>query len=198
MSWINTTRKAALRTSPALFLLSLAACGSHANLSDNFLNKTEPVIDQSELEYRQDRFEEVAAQDRFRECRDEGLTMDRAARASASVGQYHRAARILETCVAEAGVADAVDPDEQMRVMALSIQDHAKAGNVSQARKSLKSFERRFEGRDLYFADGTSFIESMRMVLGMADPSDAGIFSTANVNTTLKSEVRRQHYWATN
>ena len=53
-----------------------------------------------------------------------------------------------------------------------------------------------FQGRDLYFADGTSFTESMGVLIGRENGAGAGRFSTLNVNRNLKNELRRIEQWS--
>jgi len=179
---------------PLLMLGTVAACSSVPSFPGT---RGAPEIDRSAVEFRRERFEAVSAMEQFTACFDEGVEMDRNARQSGNAGQYRRAAEILERCVAEHGGAGAVPEDERMRTLALAIQDHAKAGDVARAREVLAGFRSRFGGRDLYYPDGTAFTEAMEMVLGMASTADAGVFSPANVNPTLKAEIRRQHYWET-
>lgn len=179
---------------PVLLLGTVAACSSVPSLPGT---SSAPEIDRSAVEFRRERFEAVSAREQFTACFDEGVAMDRSARQSGNAGQYRRAAEILERCVVEHGEAGSVPEDERMRTLALAIQDHAKAGDVARAREILNGFQSRFGGRDLYYPDGTAFTEAMEMALGMASTADAGVFSTANVNPTLKAEIRRQHYWET-
>jgi hypothetical protein len=116
----------------------------------------------------------------------------------ANTGQYKRAALIFEGCLDEARASGGIALEERMPVLALAIQSHAKAGDIARARELLERFETQFGGHDLYFADGTSFIESLRLVLGLGADTDAGVFSTANVNPVLKADLRRQRYWQAN
>lgn len=182
-----------LRAAPLLLLASLAACGGTPLLPGS---QSAPEVDRSAVEFRQERFAAVSAQAAFEACYAEGLAMDRSARASANSGQYRQAARIFEGCLTEA--TDTISQEQRMRILALAIQGHAKAGDVARARELLDTFKSQHAGRELYYPDGTAFSEAMAMVLGISGGSDAGVFSTANVNPVLKSEVRRQRYWATN
>ncbi len=131
----------------------------------------------------------------FADCRDEGMGLEARARANANAGQYRRAALILEGCLAEAERSAMIAAEARLPVLAMAIQSHAKAGDVGRAGELLEQLETRFTGLDLYYADGTSFIESLRLALGLATDAEAGAFSTANVNPTLKADLRRQRYW---
>ncbi len=140
----------------------------------------------------------AAAEAAFAACRDEGLSLERSAQATANAGQYKRSAVILEGCLAEAERSGSIAAEDRMPVLALAIQAHVKAGDVGRAGALLEDFEARFSGLDLYYDDGTSFIESLRLAVGLAADTDAGVFSTANVNPTLKADLRRQRYWQAN
>jgi len=130
----------------------------------------------------------------FAACRQEAFALDAKARDSGNAGQYAASARIAERCLAAAPT----DPDrtlDVMQVMALAIQNHAKAGDAVRARELLEDYARRFPERDLYFEDGTAFAPTMAMALGQGDLEDAAATSVANVNPALKTERRRTAYW---
>ena len=55
-----------------------------------------------------------------------------------------------------------------------------------------------FPGKDLFFDDGTSFIETMSALLGRESGHSFGPYSMLNVNAGLKSEMRRVNYWKNN
>ncbi len=149
--------------------------------------------------FRQARYAEISAMRTYRECRDDALALDGQARAEGSSARYLASARLLEKCEAEVGPeATGLALDERMRAYALGIQNHFKGGDVVQARTNLETFKSTFQSADLYFADGSSFVESMEILLGIRDRTAAGEFSVANVSTELKSELRRVRYWTRN
>ena len=149
--------------------------------------------------FRQARYAEISAMRAYRTCRDDALALDGQARGEGSSARYLAAARLLEKCEAEVGPeAASVGVDERMRAYALSIQDYFKGGDVARARTNLETFKQTFDGADLYFADGASFVESMEIILGLRDRTAVGEFSLANVSTEMKSELRRVRYWTRN
>lgn len=173
-----------------LLLLATAGCALTGP-------KTEPeTMAETGIGFRQQRLAQMANAQSFDTCRGEGEELDRHARQSGEPAQYLASARILEGCEATLGTdAELVDTQARMQVYALAIQNYAKGGDLAKARETLGHFEQTFEGRDLYYPDGTSFRETMAMVLGLKAETDAGRFSTANVNKTLKGELRRVQYW---
>jgi hypothetical protein len=146
--------------------------------------------------YRQARFDQISAMRDYRRCRDEGLELDRKARASGSAGTYLASARVLEKCEAGLGPdAEGIALDERMRAYALSVQNYFKGGDVEHARDNFDRFKTRFADHDFYYPDGTSFVLTMEALLGRKEKWTFGEFSTLNINDSLKSEMRRVLYW---
>ena len=149
--------------------------------------------------YREARFAEISAMRQYRQCRDDAIALDTNARKDGSPARYLASARLIETCEAELGSGAAkAGEDERMRAYALSIQNYFKGGDVAGARQNLEKLQKAFPGKDLYFADGSSFIDTMKVLLGLTDRSSVGQFSVANVNSDLKAELRRIRYWQKN
>lgn len=142
--------------------------------------------------YRQARFVEVEAMRTYRTCRDEGLGLDRQARAGAEPGRYLAVARVLEGCEADLGsAAAALAVEERMRAYAVAIQARLKGGDVVGARSGLERFEAAFQDRDLFFDDGASFIETMDAVLDGATPRVG-----SNVPKPVSEELARVARWS--
>lgn len=82
-----------------------------------------------------------------------------------------------------------------MRSYALAIQNYMKGGDVLAARQLLGIFQENFPGEDLYYADGSSFTETMTLLVGMGGPGAAGQLAMSNVGSQIKAELRRADYW---
>lgn len=160
---------------------------------------TQPPSFGEGIDYREQRYSEIQAMREYRACRDHALELDREAQLNHDPAKYLASARMIEKCEAELGpdVAD-VAVDERMRAYALSVQNHLKGGDVEQARVNLDKFTGTFNGQDLYFADGSSFVDTMEVLLGQRGAGSIGRYSDANVNRELKSELRRIRYWERN
>lgn len=177
--------RTALRWALPASLLLLAACNGAA---------TPPAAEG--IGFRQARHAEVAAVTAYRDCREEALLLDRQARSAGAGARYLASARVLERCEAElGGHAPAIPVEERMQVVALTVQNLLKGGDVDAARLALGRFRESFAGRDLYYTDGSSFSETMDLLLGMAEPTATGRFAVANVGATAKAELRRLAYW---
>lgn len=172
-----------------LGLLSLGACSLTQPQSVSF----------DSIGFRESRYEEVSAMRDFRACRDEALQMDSQARASGDPARYLASARLLERCESDLGPeAAGVSTEERMRAFGLTIQNYIKGGDAAAARANLQRFEQAFPHRDLYYADGSSFRETMQVLLGQRDVREFAQFATLNVSGELKDEMRRIDHWKSN
>jgi len=182
-----TKKQAVTGLSFAMIGVALSAC------------VTQPPSFGEGIDFREARYNEISAMRDYRDCRDHALELDREAQTNHDAAKYLASARMIEKCEAKLGpdVAD-IAVDERMRAYALTVQNHLKGGDVEQARVNLDKFTSNFEGQDLYFADGSSFIQTMEVLLGKRGTASLGRYSDANVNRDLKSELRRVRYWARN
>ena len=172
----------------AAVLLALSAC--------NMNGQVNPM---EGIGFREARFQEISAMQQYRQCRDDAIALDEQARSTGNAGRYLASARLLEKCEAEVGPeATGVAQDERMRAYALSVQNYLKGGDVAKAGENFEAFKQAFPGKDLYFFDGSSFIETMAALFGQKKDSDFGKFAMLNVNDTLKGEMRRVRYWKRN
>ncbi len=165
--------------------LTLSACVTQGDLGQD-----------EGIGFRQARFEQISVMRDYRKCKDEALDLDQKARTSGEAARYLASARLLEKCEAEIGPdAAGAAKGERLRAYALSIQNYFKGGDVGKARENLAKLKQAHPGADLYFADGSSFTETMEILLGMKDKGAIAKFSVANVSGDLKSELRRVNYW---
>lgn len=172
-------------------LLSLAACNTYSNQPEPLFSGPTPA----ELSAAAAAERAAGVRSAFAECRAEGLLMLSHASETANNGQYQRAGLIFADCLDEPGVTAEVAAEERLRVLALATLSQLKAGDLASARELHARLASQFADQDLYFADGTSFTESLDMLLSETSDSDAAVFSTANVGAALKSEMRRVRYW---
>ena len=186
----NATVRARLAAVPALLLATLAvtACSTQPKLPDF-----------GSIDFRETRYQDVAALRDFRDCRDQAVELDSQARASGDPARYLSSAELLERCERDLGPdASVVPEDERMRAHGLGIQNFIKGGDAGAARRRLERFKELYPGRDLYYADGSSFRTTMEVLLGHHEERDFGRYSMLNVSTALKGEMRRIQYWKHN
>ena len=166
-------------------LLALGACNMNSQT-----NQAEGIG------FREARFQEISAMREYRACRDEALELDSQARVSGSPGRHLASARLFEKCEADLGPAAAgVAVDERMRAYTLGILNYLKGGDIEKARENFMRFKEAYPSNDLYFVDGSSFVETMEVLLGRKGPWDIGRVAALNVNDALKDEIRRVRYW---
>tara|TARA_B100001287_G_C22600230_1_gene490031 strand:+ start:328 stop:837 length:510 start_codon:yes stop_codon:yes gene_type:complete len=150
----------------------------------------------SGIGFREARFAEIAEMRKFRECVKEGKKLDEIATRSGGFGAYLSSAKILEKCETEIGPNyTGVGVEERMQAYALAIQNYVKGRNIQSAKSSLTKFRLKFANKDFYYPDGTSFLQTMEVLIGTKDPMSFGHLSSLNVNKVLKSEMRRIEYW---
>lgn len=186
----NATIWTRIAAAPALLLamLTVVACSTDKELP-NF----------GSIDFRETRYQDVAALRDFRDCRDQAIELDSQARASGDPARYLSSAELLERCDLDLGSdASMVSEDERMRAHGLGIQNYIKGGDAGSARRRLEHFKQLYAGRDLYYADGSSFRSTMEVLLGQREQRDFGRYSMLNVSTALKDEMRRIQYWKHN
>ncbi|MGY8958144.1 MAG: hypothetical protein ACKVKG_01180 [Alphaproteobacteria bacterium] len=147
-------------------------------------------------DFRQARYAEVMRVDSFQSCKEEALLLDRQARKRGAAGAYLTSAGIMEKC--EAGLGSSprgVPHDDRMRLAALSVINYLKGGDSEKARHALSKFQRAFPEQDIYFRDGSSFIETTELLLGRSREMGFGEFAALNVNRSVKNEMRRLAHW---
>ena len=148
---------------------------------------------------RVETFENITAVREYRQCNNDAMVVDQSARQENAPARYAKSAQLIAKCEAGLGErASLVPVEERMRNYALGVQNHFKGGDVVQARANLEKFKSTFADKDLYYADGSSFVDTMEILLGLRDYTALGEFSVANVNSVVKSELRRVRYWKTN
>ncbi len=142
---------------------------------------------------------QIVAMRQYRQCRDDAIALDGQARREASPARYLASARLLETCEAELGpAATQVAREERMRAYGLGIQNYLRGGDLARAGANLQRLKQKFPDADLYYPDGSSFIETMELLLNRDRREAVGEFALANVNGDLKTELRRVRYWTRN
>ena len=175
-----------------LLLLGLVASGCNVTMSG--MQGTGEGIG-----YRQARFVEMNEMKAWRSCQEQALKLDETARSNGSASQYLASAKALKLCETSVSSQTAgINIQERMRSIAVASLNFLRGGNIEKARSTFEDFKTHFKGNDLRFADGSSYLDTMKMLLGMDEPTSIGALSTANVNSSLKAELRRTRYWERN
>jgi len=175
------------RTLPILALAALLPSGLAGCLA--------PPPDLEGIGFRDARYREAQSMRDWRACRDEGMALDREAGQAAAPARYLAAARVLEGCESRLGAeAAALAPEERMRAYAVAVQARLKGGDPAGARAGLQRLRAAFPDRDLYFDDGTSFLDTLEAVLAVgAGARTPG--GSANVTGAVSGELQRLARW---
>lgn len=180
-----------MASSPIRTTVSAAAAALGLAVALSACVATAPPVAEG-IGYREARFAEVEAMRAYRACRDEGMALDRQARAGGEAGRFLAVARVLEGCEADLGpAAETLNVEERMRAYAVAVQSRLKGGDVAAARQGLERFDAAFPDRDLFFDDGASFIETMSAIL--AGGVSAG---AANIPRPLAEDLARIDRWS--
>jgi hypothetical protein len=175
----------------------LAMLTSIGFLMSACMTQTNPAYEG--IGYREARFAEISAMRSYRTCRDQALELDKQARKEGTPSRYLASARLIDKCESELGSnASKIAQEERIRTYAISIQNYFKGGNIVKARNNLEKLRNGFSGKDLYLADGSSFIETMEVILSLKSSATLYDLALANINQDLKSEFKRLNYWNKN
>ena len=132
----------------------------------------------------------------FEQCRDEALQLDAEARSRGVAGGFVTSARVMDGCISDIGrAAQRVEAEERMRLMALSVVNYLKGGEVEAARLQYEKFKKSWPDRDLYLNGGVSFVETAEALLGRTEDQTFGQFTAMNISDEAKAEMRRLNHW---
>ena len=149
--------------------------------------------------YREARFAEITALRGYRSCAEEAQALDVKARETRSPARYLASARLIERCETELGMGGAgLAPEERMRNYALAVHNYVRGGDLKRARETFERFQTAFPKQDLYYTDGSSFVDTTRALLGQANDQEMARFSMLNISSALKAEMNRISHWRNN
>lgn len=170
----------------AAIMASLIITGCNMNTVSNPLPYERNIAD----------VEDLLKKKAFGKCRDEALQLDGNARSRGVAGGFVTSARVMDGCLNDLGrSAHKVNAEERMRLMALSVVNYLKGGEVELARQQYEKFTESWPGHDLYLGGGVSFVETAEALLGRAEDQTFGQFTAMNISDEARSEMRRLNYW---
>ena len=153
------------------------------------------------VDFHQMRLGDLQTINDFESCVEDGISRDSMARDNGDPAQFLSSAEILEGCEYHViNAAHLVPEDQRMKVYALSIQNYFIGGNVAKAKTNLEKFRTTFHGKDLIYADGTSFTDTYDVLFSYTHNDKKSLLNLASMNAkpSVKDEVRRVWYWENN
>ena len=181
------------KTSLKLILLGLAGAFLSACQTSSSFRSVEHI------DFRADRYDELRLVAEFNECKNEGLELDRRAQESKDFSLHLASAEKLLSCHYELdGNIALVDEEQNMKVVALSAQNFVKGGSINRARTASEVFDLSFSARDLVYPDGSSFKETMSVILDDSESVNLFALASTNARPKLKKEIRRAWHWMEN
>jgi len=128
-------------------------------------------------------------------CEQQAIEMDGFAQQSGQPSQYLASAKAMLRCVDEIQFSKGhPDSDKGLRLMALSVLNLVKGGDIDAAHIALKKTQLKFPNKDLYFADYSSFFDTATALLEQQKLSRHQL-AALNISSDLRTEIERHHYW---
>lgn len=134
---------------------------------------------------------EVSLTSEYEACIDEAWAADRQAHHLNGEPQFLLSAKLFANCGSQEFVdSSSVADKESMLPAAMATLNYARGGDIQSANQQLSVFEARFPGWDLYFRNGVSFIDTMRLINQNQDINSAQL-RLMNVSDDMRDEVMR-------
>lgn len=128
-------------------------------------------------------------------CEQQAIEMDGFAQQSGQAAQYLASAKAMLRCVNGIQFPKGhPDSDKGLRLMALSVMNFVKGGDIDGAQIALKKTQSKFPNKDLYFADYSSFFDTATALLEQQTLSRHQL-AALNISSDLRTEIERHQYW---
>lgn len=128
-------------------------------------------------------------------CEQHAIEMDSFAQQSGQAAQYLASAKAMLRCVDGIPFPEGhPDSDKALRLMALSVLNLVKGGDIDAAHIALKKAQLKFPNKDLYFADYSSFFDTVTALLEQQKLSRHQL-AALNISSGLRTEIERHQYW---
>jgi hypothetical protein len=128
-------------------------------------------------------------------CEQQAMEMDDFAQQSGQAAQYLASANAMLRCVKGIQFPKGhPDSDKGLRLMALSVMNFVKGGDIDAAHIALRKAQSKFPNTDLYFADYSSFFDTATALLEQQKLSRHQL-AALNISADLRAEIERQQHW---
>jgi outer membrane PBP1 activator LpoA protein len=128
-------------------------------------------------------------------CEQQAIEMDSFAQQSGQPAQYLASAKAMLRCVSGIQFPKGhPDAPKALRLMALSVVNLVKGGDIEAAHIALKQTRSKFPSQDLYFADYSSFFDTATALLEQQKLSRHQL-AALNISADLRTEIERHQYW---
>ena len=152
--------------------------------------KSEPSVRVSNNDMHNEYFQSIDEA-----CEQQATEMDSFAQQSGQAAQYLASAKAMLRCVNGIQFPKGhPDADKGLRLMAMSVMNLVKGGDIDGAHIALKKTQSKFPNKDLYFADYSSFFDTATALLDQQKLSRHQL-AALNISTNLRTEIERHQYW---
>ena len=182
MSFSFQTKHAIKVFSVILAAAFISACSS--------TTKSEPSFRVSNNHINNDYYQNIDTA-----CEQQAIEMDSFAQQSGQAAQYLASAKAMLRCVSGIQFPKGhPDADKALRLMALSMINLVKGGDIDAAHIALKKTQSKFPNKDLYFSDYSSFFDTATALLEQQKLSRHQL-AALNISSDLRTEIERHQYW---
>jgi len=128
-------------------------------------------------------------------CEQQAMEMDSFAQQSGQAAQFLASANAMLRCVNGIQFPKGhPEADKALRLMALSVINLVKGGDIDAAHTALRKTQSKFPNKDLYFADYSSFFDTATALLEQQKLSRHQL-AALNISADLRDEIERQQHW---
>jgi outer membrane PBP1 activator LpoA protein len=128
-------------------------------------------------------------------CEQQAMEMDSFAQQSGQAAQYLASAKAMLRCVNGIQFPNGhPDADKALRLMAMSVINLVKGGDIDAAQVALRKTQSKFPNKDLFFADYSSFFDTATALLEQQKLSRHQL-AALNISAELRTEIERQQHW---
>jgi|TARA_R110000868_G_scaffold160981_3_gene390850 hypothetical protein len=178
-----------LATNHALRVLTVTLAAAFISACSS-TTKSEPNLPVSNQYIPNDYYQSIDAG-----CEQQAMDMDSFAQQSGQAAQYLASANAMLRCVKGIQFPKGhPDADKALRLMALSVLNLVKGGDIDAAHIALRKTQSKFPNKDLYFADYSSFFDTATALLKQQKLSRQQL-AALNISADLRAEIERQQHW---
>ncbi|WP_339721949.1 hypothetical protein [uncultured Paraglaciecola sp.] len=128
-------------------------------------------------------------------CEQQAMEMDSFAQQSGQAAQYLASAKVMLRCVNGIQFPSGhPDADKALRLMAMSVINLVKGGDINAAHVALRKTQSKFPNKDLFFADYSSFFDTATALLEQQKLTRHQL-AALNISAELRTEIERHQYW---
>ena len=187
----SSLTKHTLRILSAIFVAAfISACSSTTKNKANLRVSNNDINNETKNDINNDYYQSIDML-----CEHQAIEMDSFAQKSGQAAQYLASAKAMLRCVKGIQFPKGhPDANKALRLMAMSVLNLVKGGDIDGAHITLKKTQSKFPNKDLYFSDYSSFFDTASALLNQQKLSRQQM-AALNISADLRTEIERHQYW---